>query len=138
MIITKTEKQLVQTRGSIALMSMLVIMAMVLIMVIGMSESNISVMYSYLNNESTQIASNTAEGCLEETLIRIENDIDYAGGTINIVEDVTCTIVVTGGAIKTVTVAVSYLNYTQNYSAEVAVTTSGQANNASLISFEKT
>lgn len=138
-MIRKFYKNLIyKARGSIALMSVLIIMAMVLIMVTGMSEANISTMYSYLNNESTQIASNGAEGCLEETLIRLEDNIDFAGGSFNIVDDVTCTTVVSGGAIKTITINVTYLNYTQNYSAEVEIITIGHANNASLISFEKT
>lgn len=129
-------KNLINLRGSIALISILIISAVLLITVIGMSESNISQMYQYLNNESNEIIYNSAEGCLEEAIIRIEDDIFFAG-TILTLNDQVCTITVAGDSTKTVLIEVDYLNYTQTFEAQVLVTVNGQANNVSLLNWHE-
>lgn len=126
----------INIKGSIALISILIISAILLITVIGMSESNISQMYQYLNNESNEIMYNTGEGCLEETIIRLEDDISFTGTTLNL-DDQVCTITVSGADTKTVLIEVSFLNYTQTFRAQLSVTATGQANNVDLLNWNE-
>ncbi len=127
---------IINIKGSIALISILIISAVLLITVIGMSESNISQMYQYLNNESNEIMYNTGEGCLEEAIIRIEDNTSFPGTTLNL-DDQVCTITVTGEGTKTILIEVSYLNYTQTFEAQVSVTAAGQAHNVDLLNWNE-
>jgi len=123
-------------KGSIALIGVLIISAILIILTIGMSESNLSLMDEYLNNESSQNMYHIAEGCLEETIIRIEDNVSFSGTTLGL-GDVICVSSVTGTTTKTISIELTYLNYTQNFSAQVSVTTNGQANNVSLLNWGK-
>lgn len=123
-------------KGSIAIISMLLVSAVTLILVLSASEGNLSGSYEYLNKHSDQIVYNIAEGCLEEAMIRIEKDVNFSGGTI-ITGDATCTITVTGTDTKNIAIETDYLNYTQNYNAQVTVETAGQAHNVNLLNWTK-
>lgn len=123
-------------KGSIALIGVLIISAILIILTIGMSESNLSLMDQYFNNESTQNMYHIAEGCLEETILRIEDDVSFTGTTL-IMGDVTCVSSVTGTTTKDITLVIDYLNYIQNFSAQITVTTNGQANNVELLNWGK-
>ncbi len=133
---TKILKKLLNDKGSIALISVLVICAITILFTVRMSESNISTMYQYLNNESSQIIYRAAESCLEESILRIEKDISFSGTTLNL-GDATCTSTVSGSDVKTISIVINYDSYTQNYSAEASVTTNGSANNIELQKWEK-
>lgn len=133
---TKLQKQIASTKGSIALIGVLILSAILIIITIGMSESNISMMDQYFNNESSQNIYQVAEGCLEEAILRIENDTSYTGSTLPM-GDATCVSSVTGTTTKDITLEINYLNYTQNFSAQISVTTNGQANNVDLLNWEK-
>lgn len=130
------KQKITNTKGSIALIGILIISAMLIILTLGMSESNISSMYQYLNNESSQKMYHVAEGCLEETMFRIEGDITFTGTTLSM-GDVSCTSTVSGGTTKNISITINYLSYIQNFSAQVEVTTNGQANNVELLNWEK-
>ncbi len=123
-------------RGAIALIGVLIISAILIILTIGMSESNLSLMDEYLNNESSQNMYHIAEGCLEETIIRIEDNVSFLGTTLDM-GDVICVSSVTGTTTKTISIELTYLNYTQNFSAQISVTTNGQANNVLLLNWGK-
>ncbi len=133
----KSLKTLSNNKGSIALISVLVICAIMILFTVRMSESNISTMYQYLNNESSQIIYRAAESCLEESILRIEKDTSFSGTTLNL-GDATCVSTVTGSDVKTISIVINYNSYTQNYSAEASVTTGGNANNIELQKWEKT
>ena len=123
-------------RASVALISVLIISAILVILTIGMSDNSISTSYQYLNKESNQNLYHTAESCLEETIIRMEEDTSFAGTTLSF-NDITCTSIVTGISTKMILIEVTYLEYTQNYSAEVTITVNGQANNVTLLKWSK-
>lgn len=129
-------KKTLKQKGSVALISILIISAILIIMVIGISEASISTSYEFLNSESNQMSYQTGEACLEETLIRLEDDTSFSGATISI-GDATCTSTVPSGNPKNINISVNYLDYTQNFQAQVSITTNGQANNASLLKWEK-
>lgn len=130
------KNQLNNKKGSIALIGVIIISAILIILTIGMSESNLSLMDEYFNNESSQNMYHIAEGCLEETIIRIEDNVSFSGTTLDM-GDITCVSTVTGTTTKTISMELTYLNYTQNFSAQISVTTNGQANNVLLLNWGK-
>jgi Tfp pilus assembly protein PilX len=128
----KIEKQ----KGSIALISVLIISAILLILILGMSESSVTGSYQSLNKSSNQIAYHTAEACLEETIMRMEDDINFTGVTLSF-DETTCTSVTSGENPKTISIEVEYMDYVQHFAAQVSVATMGQANNVKLLNWEK-
>ncbi|MBT4917261.1 hypothetical protein HON58_02365 [Candidatus Peregrinibacteria bacterium] len=64
-------------KGSVALISMLVISATLVLIVLGISETNISNNYSYLNTNSDQLIYNFAESCFEDAVKRFEEDFRF-------------------------------------------------------------
>lgn len=128
------KNKIINQRGSIALISILIISAVVLILVLSMSDINMSTSYQYLNTASNKTVYYTAEACLEETIIRLEDDDNFTGTTIIFNDDTNCTITVSGTDIELV---VNYLNYSQNYSAEISKAEVGEANNVQLLNWHK-
>jgi hypothetical protein len=122
--------------GSIALISLLIISAFTLILGLAMAENSISTGYQYVNNTSGEASYYGAEGCLEEAVIRIENDSSFTSETISF-DWGTCQIVVTGTNPKTVDVTITQGVYSETYQATVDITVNGHATNASLSSWEE-
>ncbi|MDP2643003.1 MAG: hypothetical protein Q8P62_04130 [Candidatus Peregrinibacteria bacterium] len=119
------------TKGSIALISMLVIASFVLLLAVGMAENSISTGYQYVNNSMDSISSNYAEGCFEEAIHRIEQDSAFSGYTFNFT-DGNCIISVAGTNPKTIDVTLNYLDYSQTFRGTVDITQVGHALNATL------
>ncbi len=130
-------KNIKSQRGSIALISLLLISVMAMILVVGASETRISTSYQYLNNSSGKIAYYLAEGCLEEAITRLENDANFAGTTIPQGSDASCTVVVTGGSPRTITITVDNFDYSQTFEGTVSLTAEGVINNADLSSWKE-
>ncbi len=125
--------------GSVALISILLISAILIILVTAMSDSSINTSYQYLNNESDKNAYYYAEACLEETLLRIEQDPSFSSMS-HTIGDAVCTVTVSAANPKDVNISITYANYTsftQNYYASVVLTVNGQAYNVSLLKWEK-
>lgn len=121
-------------KGSVALISILIISAIVLILVLSMSDISISTSYQYLNASSNKAVYYTAEACLEETIARMEKDDNFTGATIIFNDDTNCTVSVSGTDIE---MGVSYFDYSQNYSAEISKEEIGEANNVQLLNWDK-
>jgi len=122
-------------KGSIALISILVVSAILLIVVLGASESQTTTSYQYLNTNSNKSAYYFAESCLEEVMGRIKVDENYSGETIDFPDDnVTCDANVDGEVIN---ISINFENYTQNYQAEISISTNGEANNVRLLNWGK-
>lgn len=125
-----------KTRGSIALISTLIISMFTVILAIAMVENSISVGYQHVNNVASRFSMNFAEGCFEEAIHRLEVDTSYSGSTLNFT-DGSCEITVTGGDKKTIDIVLTYLDYIQNFRGTADMTTVGHATNASLSSWEE-
>jgi len=125
-----------KTRGSIALISTLIVSMFVLILAVAMAENSISVGYQHVNNAASNFSMNFAEGCFEEALHRIELDTNYAGSTLDFA-DGNCAITVSGGGTKTIDIILTYLDYVQHFRGTAAITVSGHANNASLSTWDE-
>jgi len=123
--------------GSIVLMSILIISAILLVLVLGTSESQITTSYRQLNTQSEKHLYYMSEGCLEEAMSRLKIDASYSGETLNMGEDAECTIIVTGDATKTITITTTFYEHTNSYEAQISLTTEGQANNIRLLNWEK-
>jgi hypothetical protein len=130
-------KLIAKKTGSIALISILVVCAILLVLVIGTSDSQLSTSYQQLNSISNKTSYYISEACLEEVMVKIKNDASYAGGTIAVGEDGACIVQVSGSSIKTISIIATFGDYTQNYEAEVSVITDGTANNVRLLNWQK-
>lgn len=119
-------------KGSIALISILVIVAFSLILAVGMSEVNISTSYQHLNNNANKGAYYLAEACLEESILRLEADNSFVSETLVFSNADSCDINVSGINPKTVAIDVNYSNYTQNFQAQLQLSQNGQVTNAAL------
>lgn len=121
-------------RGVVALISILIISAITILLVLGMSEISISSSYQYSNNNASKTNYYTAEACLEEGLIRLENDPTFSSGTITIGPDLTCSLLVSGNSI---TIISDYLEYSQTFQADISLTEVGEANNIQLLNWHE-
>jgi hypothetical protein len=121
--------------ASISLISLLVISTIALILVLGMSESNISTSYQYLDSRSDSQMAYMADACLDEALIRLEQDIGFVSSSITFDANNSCSITVSGSGPMTLSISVSSYDYTQSFEAQVSYSSSGEVNNFSLDSW---
>lgn len=131
-------RTILRNKGSVALISIMIISALTLIVVIAMAEINFSTSSQSFNSQSDKTAYYAAEACLEEATIRLEADLNYSGGGLTFDADTSCTISVTDNGQKNVTIQVNYLEYVQNFTATFSYEQSGQAVNLYLINWSET
>lgn len=124
-------------RASIALISILIISAFALILVVGMSTNSLSAYDQSFNTEASDISSAVADACLEEALLRFENDNTFASTSLTLDADTNCTVAISGSGPYTISITVHFLDYTQNFEATVQITQSGQIYNSELLSWEE-
>ena len=84
--------------GFIALISLVIISAIVLVVSLGVSLRSIDQTRSGMTNEFGMRALSSAERCAEEALMRLKNDLLYAGGESIIEGGETCEILPITGA----------------------------------------
>ena len=130
-------KKLKIERGSIALLSVLIISAILMIAVVSNAEVQSNSAKQQLNRFFQESLYYAAEACMEDTMIKLERDSTFAGGTLT-VDDANCDITVNGANPKNVIISVSGGNYTQNFSAQVSLETVGLATNSQLLEWEET
>lgn len=127
-------KNLLKSKGSIALISMLIISAFTIILVVAMSEINISTSQNYFNSNGDKMAYYTAEACLEEAIIRLEKNTAFTSEILTFDSDTDCTITANS---TTVNITANFLNFIQTYQGTIQITTSGQANNVKLLNWKQ-
>lgn len=126
------------SKGSVALISVLIAMAVLMIIAVGMSETHISTSKQYLNTQANREIYYAAEACLEDTIKRIEENIDFSGGSLSINNnDITCTITATGTTVKNIEITITKDNYIQEYLAEINIVQKGNTNNATINKWER-
>ncbi|MBI4234888.1 hypothetical protein HY604_01155 [Candidatus Peregrinibacteria bacterium] len=125
-------------KGSVALVSIMIISAITLIVVISMTEINYSTSSQSLNSNSDKTAYYVAQACLEEATIQLEADLSYSAGTLNFDADTTCDISVTDNGQKNVTITVNYLDYSSTFNATFSYEQSGEATNLHIINWSET
>lgn len=124
-------------KASIALMSILIITAFTLLLVLTMSEVNVTRSIQYLNTSTQNESLYGAEACLEEAMLRLEQDPTFTSETVTFDTDKTCTITVSGSNPITVNIEMNYDTYTENYSAQLTLVQNGSAYNIRLDSWEE-
>lgn len=125
-------------KGSVALISVMLISALTLIVVISMTEINFLTSSQSFNSGADRTAYYAAEACLEEATVMLEADLNYSSGGLTFDADTSCTISVTDDGQKNVTIQATYLDYVQNFSATFSYQQNGQASNLHLIDWSET
>ncbi len=124
-------------RASISLITLLVISGLTLILVVAVSIAGLSNYDQSFNFDSSKVSYYTAEACLEEALLRTEQDNSFSSTTLTLDADTSCTVTATGTNPKTFTVTVNFLDYTQTFRATVSLTQAGQIYNSDLLTWEE-
>jgi type II secretory pathway component PulK len=119
-------------KGSVAIMTILLVSAVVLILVVSMSESNISSSYHQLNIRSDRSMYYGAETCLEEALIRLKKDSSFSSTEIDLEENHTCSVNVSG---STLAIEVNYFGYRKNFSGEFSASFNNGINHITLLNW---
>ena len=123
--------------GFIAFTSLLIISAVALAIAASISLLGVDEAKSSLSFKKGQESLKLAEGCLEEALIRLRDDNDYTGGSLNL-GDGSCTIGVSGeGNDRTITIQSTISDppdYIKNLSATVKLT----GNSIKLVTWQET
>lgn len=124
-------------KASVALISLLLISAFTLVLVVGASVASLSNYESAYQYEASHLSYFYAEACLEEGLLRLEADNTFPGTTLNFDADSSCIVTVTAGSPVLFSIEVSTYGHTEQYSAEVELTSAGQIYNSELLTWEE-
>lgn len=132
-------KKIKTKSGSVALISVLIISAMLLIMVVGMAEAQVSVLYQYQDNMLGKSTFYFAESCLEDTMRSFERNTALTRTAITEGDDKSCEGIISGtGDTRLVEITTVEGDYTQHFIGSFSYSLNGTAVNTSLISWEKT
>jgi hypothetical protein len=122
--------------GYIALISILAISAVALAISVSISLLGVGEAKSSFDYRRGQETLKIAEGCVEETLLRLRNDSTYSGGSLN-VGNGTCTINVSGaGADKTIDVS-AQLTDLSSYTQNIQVMAKRTGNSITMVSWNQ-
>ncbi|PIR55498.1 hypothetical protein COU74_00555 [Candidatus Peregrinibacteria bacterium CG10_big_fil_rev_8_21_14_0_10_36_19] len=119
-------------RGSAAITMVLIVSAVLIIFVVGMSNVNISTSSQQYNFDADKWSYYVAEGCLEESIKRLEDDINFTSTSINADSDTVCSVNVVGNLLKTISIDVNYLEFSKSFEASVNLVQNGEVYNAHL------
>ncbi len=121
-------------RASVLLISVLVVCAFSLLMVVSLSELQISRSFVGLNRREASVSLYAAEACLEESLYRLELDPDFTGTELILDGQSTCTSTVSGSQI---TVLVEDGVYRAEYRADFSTNTVNLVTNFHLVGWQE-
>jgi hypothetical protein len=124
--------------GSVALISVLVVSAILLILVSSMLETHISISNQFLSDYNDRVGYYDSESCLEEAIRKLEADMNFGGSSILDENGSRCTSTVSGsGNTKDISIMNFNGDYTQQYQGQISITVNGTANNAILLNWDK-
>lgn len=122
--------------GYIAFTSILIVSAVALLISVSMSILGIDEAKSSLTYKKGQETLKIAEGCLEEALIRIRDDVFYTSGSLNL-PDGSCTINVSAnGSEKTIDI-VAVISGNPGYEKHLLVLTEFSAGDVVIKSWQE-
>lgn len=122
-------------QASAALVSLLVIAVVSLLMVLAFAENSISTLEIQYQSQESSRSYYLAESCLEESISRLESDIDFSSGLLSFDSSRTCSIVVTGTNPKIISIVVTVDDLIERFEGVAAYTSSGVVNNFVLSSW---
>ncbi len=104
-----------KNEGFVALISTIIITAILLIVLTTLSLSEFYARYNILDSELKRRSNDIAEACADTAILKIANDSTYTGNETENISDGTCTIgPVTGVSTKSFTTQTTYKNYYTN------------------------
>lgn len=121
-------------KGSVAFVGIFIITAVLMIVVVTMSEGNFISATKQVNLEASKTSYYGAEACLEEAMIRLKKDPSFLNSTLTVNDSYTCEIIVSDNLLG---INVVHGNYQKNFIAEVNVVESHQAVNVGLLNWEE-
>ncbi|MDP3975630.1 MAG: hypothetical protein Q8P95_01815 [bacterium] len=125
-------------RAYSTIIAVILLLSFIVIVVAGLTSFSISRLQSELSTEQSQTTQQYAQTCIEEVLRHLKDTISYAGGAISLPDGASCTASVIGtDTNKTITATVSDQNIQQIVTAEVTVTTNGEAINLELTNWSE-
>lgn len=92
------DKNYLTGRGFIALISILIISAVILLIALGVSQFGISQSKIALQRNQTSESYYLAQSCAEEALMKLKEDLGYRGNEILNIEGNSCAILSVGGS----------------------------------------
>ncbi len=108
-------------RGAAALISIVVVMALVVLVVTSVAMAGLSTLeHGFATQVSTDVIL-ADEVCAEEAILRLQRDSAYTGGTL-VVGDATCTIAVSGaGGTRTIDVEGVEQDFTRRLQTDITL-----------------
>lgn len=125
-------------RASIALVSLLIISTISLVVVVAASDLSISGSWQIEHSNNSLDNYYMAEGCFEEAMTRLEDDLTFTGTTLVYDVNQSCEVTVSGSSPIVVNIEVANYDYEERFSAEVNYTSDGEINNFELLQWEET
>lgn len=122
--------------GVIALTSLLVISVVVLSVVVSSSLLGILSAQNSLVYKKGAEALHIAHGCVEEALLRLRNDTNYSGGSLQL-SDGSCTITVTGSGNNRTIFISSQLSNPPRSTRELEVTVKRTGTSISILTWQE-
>jgi hypothetical protein len=112
---------IINERGAAALISIVVVMALVVLVVTSVALAGLSTLeHGFAEQVSTDIIL-ADETCAEEAIVRLQRNSAYTGGSLT-VGDVACTITVSGsGSTRTITIVGVEQNFTRRLQADISL-----------------
>lgn len=133
---SKMNMQVNNEKGFTALISILVVSAISLAIAMSITLLGIGEAKSSDDYKNGQVTLAIAQGCGEETLLRIRNDDAYIGGSLN-VGGGSCTIVVTGmGQDKTIDITAT-TDSVNNFEKVIRITAKRAEKSINIVSWEE-
>lgn len=107
--------------GIATLVTILIIAAIALSLALSVSLVSVSSLLTDLGERQSDVSLAAAEGCVEDTLVRLVRDSSYAGGSLGIGHAV-CTVGVTGaGGSRTIQVTSTVATFTRKLRVDVSL-----------------
>lgn len=102
-----------EVRGGASLLAILLLVGILTMTAIGAAVVAFSQLEMGFSSQQGSVVILSAESCAEEAILRLTRDLSYTGGTL-ILNQVTCTISVTGSGPYTIDVAAVANSFTRN------------------------
>ena len=129
-------KQNNKNHGYIAFSSLLVISVVALAISISVALQGVTESQASLTFKKGKEALMAANGCAEETLLRLRNDVNYTGGSL-ILGDADCIVIVSGtGADRTISIT-STISDPPDYVKHLELTVKRAGNSINILTFQE-
>jgi hypothetical protein len=124
-------------KGSIALLTVLLVSAVLIMTVVETASMQTTVSIQKSNTDQNKTLFHAADACLEDAMANLKQDSDYAGSNIILSGTLNCYSSVFGDGIKDVYIQVNEGAFFQAYQAQVLIVQNGDSNDLELLSWQR-